>query len=92
MTIPKETTDQQQNGTAQIAGSSAIEESLGDQLLREAQEGQAEFAAEWTRFMEEQGFNGKPISAQELRELALQEGINPQDNQFSRGIAAMREE
>jgi hypothetical protein len=92
MTTPKETTAQHQCETGQMTFRAPIEESLGDQLLREARESEAEFVAGWTRFMEEQGLKGNPISAKELRELALEEGINPQDNQFSRGIAAMREE
>jgi len=42
--------------------------------------------------MEEQAVQGKPIGARKLRQMALQEGINPNDNDFSRGIIAMREE
>jgi hypothetical protein len=68
------------------------EESLGEHLIREAQEGQAEFVAGWRQFMEELGIQGKPMGAKKLREMLLQAGINRDDNEFSRGIIAMREE
>ena len=67
-------------------------ESLGEQLLREAREGHAEFVAGWREFIEELGVQGKPIGARKLRERLLQERINPANNEFSRGILAMREE
>ncbi len=68
------------------------EESLGEQLMREALESQADFVAGWRQFMEELGIQGKPIGAKKLREMAIQDGVNPNDNEFSRGITAMREE
>ncbi|MBI1926354.1 hypothetical protein HYR99_19185 [Candidatus Poribacteria bacterium] len=34
----------------------------------------------------------KPIGAKKLRELMIADGIKPEDNEFSRGIIAMREE
>ena len=67
-------------------------ESLGEQLLREARAGQAEFVAGWKDFVEELGIQGKPIAAWKLREMLVQEGINPDKNEVSRGIIAMREE
>ena len=70
----------------------STEESLGDQLIREAREGHAEFVAGWSRFMEELGIQGQAISAKKLRNMLLQEGIKPEYNEFSRGIIAMREE
>jgi hypothetical protein len=42
--------------------------------------------------MAELGVRGQPIGAQKLRELLRQKGIRPEDNLFSRGIIAMREE
>jgi hypothetical protein len=68
------------------------EESLGEQLIREAREGHAEFVAGWSKFMEELGVQGMPMGAKKLRETLLQAGINPDENEFSRGIIAMREE
>ncbi|HEV8062132.1 MAG TPA: hypothetical protein VGP68_19800 [Gemmataceae bacterium] len=68
------------------------EESLGEQLLRESRVGQDEFLAGWSKFVDELGIQGKPIGAKKLRELLLQEGINPNTNEFSRGIIEMRGE
>jgi hypothetical protein len=74
------------------SGAVPLEESLGEQLLREAREGQDEFVAGWQQFMEELDIQGKPIGAKKLRDLALQHGVKPDDNEFSQGILAMREE
>jgi hypothetical protein len=68
------------------------DESLGEELLRISQEEQAEFVAGWKKFMKQLGIRGKPIGAKKLREMAIREGINADDNEFSRGIIAMREE
>jgi hypothetical protein len=67
-------------------------EALGEQLLREAREGQAEFVAGWQEFLKQLGIPGQPVGARQLRELLLREGINPDNHEFSRGIIAMREE
>jgi hypothetical protein len=69
-----------------------LEESLGEQVMREAHEGDAEFVAGWRSFMEELNIQGQPIGARKLRALLLQQRVNPDDNEFSRGIVAMREE
>jgi hypothetical protein len=89
MAKPQKTTEQQQGDPGEAAPPG---ESLGEQLLREAREGQAEFVVGWEEFMEERGIQGQPISARELREKLLREGIKPENNEFSRGIVAMREE
>ena len=68
------------------------EESLGAQLIREAREGHAEFVTGWRTFMEELGIQGKPCDTKKLRETLLQEGLDPNNTEFSRGIIAMREE
>jgi hypothetical protein len=70
----------------------AREESLGEQLVREARQGHAEFVDGWARFMEEQGVRGKPIGAKKLRELLIAEGWDPSGNSVSRELVAMREE
>jgi len=93
MTTPRKIMEQRQDESSQDqTGTVPLEESLGEQLLREAREGQPEFVAGWRQFMEELGIQGQPIGAKKLRELALQHGVNPDDNEFSRGILAMREE
>ena len=38
------------------------------------------------------GITNEPISAEELQEMARQEGIKPEDNLLSSGIVSMREE
>jgi DNA/RNA-binding domain of Phe-tRNA-synthetase-like protein len=67
-------------------------ESLGDELIRQADEGHDEVVKEWRKFMKELGIKGKPIGAKKLRERLLRNGINPADNEFSRAIIAAREE
>jgi hypothetical protein len=48
---------------------------------------------EWLdKWIKQIGITDEPISAKELQELALQEGIRPEDNLFSSGIINMREE
>jgi hypothetical protein len=65
---------------------------LADELIREAHESQAEINAEWEKFMKQLGIRGKPIGAKKLRERMIKEGIDPESNEFSRGIIEMREE
>lgn len=38
------------------------------------------------------GITAQPMGAERLQTLMLQEGVRPEDNLFSRGIIAMREE
>jgi hypothetical protein len=70
----------------------ADDQSLGEQLMHEAKAGHSEFLAGWVKFMEIAGISGKPVGAKKLREMLLQTGINPNTNEFSQGIIAMREE
>lgn len=68
------------------------EESRGARLIREAAERHAEVVAIWEKFMQELGIHGEPIGAKVLRERMLAEGMNPNDNAFSRELIAMRQE
>jgi hypothetical protein len=68
------------------------DEALGEELIRQGREGHAEFLAGWKKFMKQLGIRGKPIGAKKLRERMIQQGIDPEGNEFSRGIIAMREE
>jgi hypothetical protein len=70
----------------------AEELALAEELLRVSREEQAGLVAGWEKFMEQLGIKGKPIPAKKLHEMAIKEGIDPNDNQFSRGIIEMREE
>ena len=65
---------------------------LAEELSRVSREEQADLVAGWDQFLKQLGIGGKPIGAKKLREMALKEGLNPDDNQFSRGIIEMREE
>jgi hypothetical protein len=74
------------------AQAEAEDVALAEELLRVSKEEEADFIAGWKKFMKQLGIKGKPIGAKKLQEMALKEGINPNDNQFSRGIIEMREE
>jgi hypothetical protein len=93
MAKPRKSNKQQQRHPARdTTEATPSRESLGEQVLREAREGQAEFVAGWEEFMRGLDIQGKPMGARALREKLLPEGLNPEDNEFSRGIIAMREE
>jgi hypothetical protein len=65
---------------------------LADELIRIARADQPAIDAEWKKFMKRLGIRGKPITAKELYEMGLREGLDPEGNEFSRGIIEMREE
>lgn len=68
-------------------------ESLGEELLREADEQAADFANGFRQFLKQLGIKGKPIGAKKLRERILRSGkIDPSKNEFSRAIIVAREE
>jgi len=60
-------------------------------LLMDGQQS-AQWEAEWDAVMEKLGISGEPIGAGKLRAMIEAEGVNPEDNEFSRGIIEMREE
>lgn len=66
--------------------------SRGARLIQEAQADHANVVAGWRKFLDHLGIHDEPIGAKKLRELLLQQGINPEANEFSREIKAMREE
>jgi hypothetical protein len=68
------------------------DEALGEELIQTTREQRAELVSGWRQFMKQLGTHPKPISAEKLREMAIREGINPEGNEFSQGIIAMREE
>jgi hypothetical protein len=69
-------------------------ESLGDELIRLADAGHADFAAGFRQFLKQLGVKGKtkPIGAKKLRARLLRDGMDPSKNEFSRAIIAAREE
>lgn len=70
----------------------AEELALADELLRKGKEEHAELVAGFRKFMKQMGIKGKPVSPKKLREMAINEGLDPNGNEFSQGIIAMREE
>ncbi len=66
--------------------------SLGAELLRRAAESQAVLETAWDELMAAWGVHGEPIGAKELRDRMIAEGHDPNSNEFSREIIAMREE
>jgi hypothetical protein len=76
----------------------AEELELAEELLRPPPpEEQAIIEAELKKFhkaLRKLGIRlpSKPIGAKKLYEMALREGLNPEGNEFSRGITEMREE
>ncbi len=64
----------------------------GARLLREAEAQRAQTVRAWDEAMAAMGISGQPIGAKALRQMMIAEGVNPEDNEFSRGIVEMREE
>jgi hypothetical protein len=75
---------------ATLANQTAVER--GARLLQEAALNQERLAAGWAAAMRDMGVSGAPVGAEKLQEMMIAEGVNPEDNQFSRGIIEMREE
>ena len=65
---------------------------LADELLRVSRKEQADFVAGWDKFLKQLGIRCKPIGAKRLRERLIKNGFDPESNEFSQGIVAMREE
>jgi hypothetical protein len=51
-----------------------------------------EWIASLKKFLKDNGATGEPIGAERLRQMMIEEGVDPNDNSFSRGIIEMREE
>jgi hypothetical protein len=64
----------------------------GDRLLREAKASQPAIDAAVAKAFAEMGITGEPVGHERLMQMMLECGINPEDNEFSREIIAMREE
>ena len=65
---------------------------LAEEILRVGRRDQAVLAAGFKKFLKQLGIKGKPIGAKKLREMLLRKGFDPESNEFSQGIIAMREE
>ncbi|MGH9840787.1 MAG: hypothetical protein ACREEM_18575 [Blastocatellia bacterium] len=64
----------------------------GARLWHEASLNHNKIVAAWDAAMKEMGICGEPIGAEKLQEMMIAEGVNPESNEFSRGIIEMREE
>jgi hypothetical protein len=64
----------------------------GVQLLHEAQRNQTAFSTAIAKAFAEMGITGEPIGAELVQEMMRACCIQPDDNAFSQGIIAMREE
>jgi hypothetical protein len=59
--------------------------------LAESDQTQNDFVRGGNEFTKQMGIGGKPISAGQLRQMLLEAGINPNDNEFSQDIIVARE-
>jgi hypothetical protein len=64
----------------------------GAMLWHDASLHQAEISAAAAAAFAEMGISGEPVGPEKLQEMMLADGVNPDDNQFSRGIIEMRDE
>jgi hypothetical protein len=64
----------------------------GARLFREAQRNQATISAIIAQAFAEMGITGAPIGAEKVQEMMCACGMQPDANEFSQGIIAMREE
>jgi hypothetical protein len=64
----------------------------GARLLREAKASQAALSAMSAEVFAKMGVTGQPVSHEQLMQMMLECGVNPEDNVLSREIIAMRDE
>lgn len=64
----------------------------GARLLREAKASQAAISALTAKVFAEMGITGEPVPPEQLRQMMIEGGVNPEDNAASREIITMREE
>jgi hypothetical protein len=65
---------------------------LAEELLRVSKKEEAGFIAGWKKFMKQLGIKEKPMHPKKFREMLIARGFDPNGNEFSQGIIAMREE
>ena len=65
---------------------------LAEEILRQGKKDQPVLAAGFKKFLKQLGITCKPIGAKKLQEMLLARGFDPNSNEFSQGIVAMREE
>jgi hypothetical protein len=78
---------------SEVADKIADEElALAEELLRVSRKEQAHLVAGSEKFLKQLAIRGTPIGAKKPREMLLKRGFDPEGNEFSQGIVAMREE
>jgi hypothetical protein len=90
MAVEKELRELKQLVTTRFAEEATAQR--GARLLREAKANQAALSAGIAKAFAEMGITGEPIGAEKVQEMMRACGVNPDDNEFSRGIIEMREE
>jgi hypothetical protein len=67
-------------------------ENAWEEMVRRSRESQPALTAAWKKMLQDLGIpEVEPIPAEELQQMMIDEGIRPEDNEFSRAIIAMRE-
>ena len=61
-------------------------------LLERARQNKEKQRQAFAKLSEKMGIHGEPIGAENVQKIIAACGIKPEDNEFSRGIIAMREE
>ena len=86
--------DQKQSGKPRTRRPKSVDDdlALAEEILRVSRREQADLVAGWKKFLKQLGIRGNPIGAKKLRERLLKKGFDPEGNEFSQGIIAMREE
>ncbi|MDX2030791.1 MAG: hypothetical protein SF339_08980 [Blastocatellia bacterium] len=64
----------------------------GARIMQQSLIDQMAMAAAWEKVKLEMEIGGEPVRAEELQRMFHECGIQPEENQFSRGIIEMREE
>jgi hypothetical protein len=79
-------------GTPPPGGRAALAH-LGAELLRRAEESQADLERAWDELMASWGIHGEPVPVERLRALIREEsGASPGESGFSRELIGLREE
>ena len=61
-------------------------------LLERSRQNKEKQRQAFAKLFEKMGIHGEPIGAENVQKMIAACGIKPEDNEFSRGIIAMREE
>lgn len=90
----RQSSEQEPHSQSEIAAVSSGQAApqLDPSQSHDAARQQAQLTAAWNETLRQMGISGAPVSAEKLRQMMIASGVNPEDNEFSREIIAMREE